>query len=117
VPLLLALAIRYETISLLTIADRKGEGVPSAPHLAGRRLAQEVFNLDHEDVSGPGVWVGSVRIGGPGVKIGDDVIVRVASRRRNKVKVQILVKRPSVSLEDDPQFELAREIEVDSEPR
>jgi hypothetical protein len=67
------------------------------------------------DVSGPGVWVGTLVIGSSkGVRIGDDIIVRAASRRRNKVKIQILVKRPGIQLEGDDSFEIAREVEIGS---
>lgn len=77
-------------------------------------MADELLSLDG-DVSGPGVWVGNLVIGGKGVKIGDDILVRVASRRRNTVKLQIFVKRPRIELEGDDEFELAREVEIESQ--
>ena len=78
-------------------------------------LANDHFSLDG-DVSGPGVWVGTLVVGsGKGVKIGDDIIVRAVSRRRNKVKIQILVKRPRIELDGDDEFELAREVEMVSQ--
>jgi hypothetical protein len=62
--------------------------------------------LSTDDVGGLGIWAGNVVIGGPGVKVGDDILVKVASRRRNKVKLQILVKQPRVELETDASAEV-----------
>ena len=52
-------------------------------------------------------------VGGPGLWIGD-TLVRVASRRRRKVKVHIYPRPPGIRVEADPPTELVREVETQS---
>jgi hypothetical protein len=54
-------------------------------------------------------------IGGPGVWIGN-TLIRIASRRRRKVKVHVFPQRSGIRVEGDPPLESARENEIERQP-
>jgi hypothetical protein len=58
-------------------------------------------------------------IGGPGIWVGE-TLIRVASRRRRKVKIHIFIRRPGIRLEKSldvsASLELAEELEIEGQP-